>query len=140
MNQRKLKLGIEHLRASDRKLGLVIERVGPCQLKVDSNHFWMLARAIVAQQISSAAARTITQRVRDLMKEELTAASLSGLPDEALRSAGVSKQKIGYLRSLTELYRISEDAPLEKYHKVASKWQPYASIASWYCWRLLEEK
>jgi DNA-3-methyladenine glycosylase II len=162
----------------------------------------MLARAILAQQISSAAARTITQRVRDHMKEELTASSLSGLPDEALRSAGVSKQKIGYLRSLTEkviqgdialdqlsklsnqevtaqliqikgigvwtadmfmifslgrmdvfpigdggvraamrkLYRIAEDAPLEKYHKVAGKWQPYASIASWYCWRLLEEK
>jgi DNA-3-methyladenine glycosylase II len=202
MNQRKLKLGMEHLRASDRRLGTLIDRVGPCQLKVDSNHFWMLARAILAQQISSAAARTITQRVRDHMKEELTASSLSGLPDEALRSAGVSKQKIGYLRSLTEkviqgdialdqlsklsnqevtaqliqikgigvwtadmfmifslgrmdvfpigdggvraamrkLYRIAEDAPLEKYHKVAGKWQPYASIASWYCWRLLEEK
>lgn len=202
MNRRKLKLGIEYLQTNDAKLGTVIERVGPCTLKVDANHFWMLARAIVAQQISSAAARTITQRVRDLMNENLTAESLGSLDDEALRSAGVSKQKVNYLRSLTEkilsgevaldrisklsneeithqliqikgigawtadmfmifslgrmdvfpigdggvraamrkIYKIAEDAPHDKYHKVAKKWQPYASIASWYCWRVLEEK
>lgn len=202
MNPKRLKLGIEHLRTNDSKMDAIIQRVGPCTLKVDRNHFWMLARAIIAQQISSAAARTITQRVRDLMDEQLSAESLAALHEEVLRNAGVSRQKIGYLRSLTEkvlsgevelekisklsnqeistqlvqvkgigawtadmfmifslgrmdvfpigdggvraamrkIYRLAEDAPLAKYHKVAKKWQPYASIASWYCWRVLEEK
>ena len=202
MHRRKLKLGIEYLQSNDPKMGAIIERFGPCTLRVDANHFWMLARAIVAQQISSAAARTITQRVRDLMDEGLSPQSLSSLDDEALRLAGVSKQKVSYLRSLTEkvlsgdvalnrisklsneeithqliqikgigawtadmfmifslgrmdvfpigdsgvraamrkIYRIAVDAPHDKYHKVAKKWQPYASIASWYCWRVLEEK
>ncbi len=202
MKPKVVKLALEHLSAADKKMNCIIERIGPCTLKVDSNHFWMLARAIIAQQISSAAARTITQRVRNSMNEVLTAESLSQLDEETLRTAGVSKQKVGYLRSLTEkvlsgevaldriatlsnaeitsqliqikgigvwtadmfmifslgrtdifpigdggvraamrkIYRIDEEAPHEKYHRVAKKWQPYASIASWYCWRVLEEK
>lgn len=202
MDPQTVSTALDHLSASDRKMHRIIERIGPCTLQVDANHFWMLARAILAQQISSAAARTITQRVREALKEKLTAKSLSQLDEETLRSAGVSKQKVSYLKSLTEkvlsgevalnriaslsneeitaqliqikgigvwtadmfmifslgrtnifpigdagvragmrmIYRIEEDAPHEKYHKVAKKWQPYASIASWYCWRVLEEK
>lgn len=92
-----------HLAAADPALARIIARVGPYRSSAppDGSHFDAVLRAIVYQQISGAAATTILGRVfalfggRSPSPEELLAAT-----DESLRAAGLSRQKIGYLRDL----------------------------------------
>lgn len=92
-----------HLSAADPALARIIAQVGPYRPVAlpDGSHFDAVMRAIVYQQISGAAATTILGRVFALFAgsspspEQLLAAT-----DESLRAAGLSRQKIGYLRDL----------------------------------------
>lgn len=93
---------LAHLRQADPVLRSVIEQVGPCRLRplTDGSHFEFIARAIIYQQLSTRAAATIHGRVQALCGGTMSAGPLSRLPDEALRGAGLSRQKLGYLRDL----------------------------------------
>ena len=195
-------IAIDYLRARDPILARVIERVGHFSLQPEPDIFKSLVRAIVAQQISTDAARSIYKRLIALAGgEEQLLPALTRLSTEELRAAGVSPQKARYLRDLAEkvsqrvvnlerlaqlrneeiiaeltlvkgvgvwtaqmllifslgrldvfpgadlgirtaiknLYRKralpTKPQQLRKFEKL---WQPYASIASWYCWRSLE--
>jgi DNA-3-methyladenine glycosylase II len=64
-------------------------------------HFGALVRAITFQQLAGAAARAIHQRVRALVDGPLTPEALSAVPDEALRAAGLSANKLASLRDLS---------------------------------------
>jgi len=92
------------LKASDPILGQVIERVGACTLRPKgraADLFSELARAIIGQQVSTAAARTIYQRLLDLEGEvRLDPQKLLAVSEEQLRGAGVSRQKAVYLKDL----------------------------------------
>jgi DNA-3-methyladenine glycosylase II len=93
---------IRHLTAADPILGAVIARVGPYAPEphdLDS-HFGALVRTIVYQQLSGKAAGTIHGRVLALYGGEPTPAQLLDTPDETLRAAGLSRQKLTYLRDL----------------------------------------
>lgn len=99
LNHRK---ALNHLRKADPVLGTVIEQVGPCRLQplASGTHFEFIARSIIYQQLSTKAATTIHGRVQTLCGGALTTEPLISLPDEALRGAGLSRQKLGYLRDL----------------------------------------
>ena len=77
--------------------------MGPCRLRplTDGSHFEFIARSIIYQQLSTKAAATIHGRVQALCGGVLSAEPLSLLADEALRGAGLSRQKLGYLRDLS---------------------------------------
>jgi DNA-3-methyladenine glycosylase II len=93
---------LAHLRRADPVLQKVIERVGTCRLKpvAEGSHFEHIARAIVYQQLSTKAATTIHGRVQAACGGSLSMEPLLHLPDEPLRGAGLSRQKLGYLRDL----------------------------------------
>ena len=94
---------IRHLKRVDPVLAAVIERVGPCRLEPrrDGTHFDALVRSIVYQQLSGKAASTILGRVRGLYGDRSpTPAELLSTPDERLRAAGLSRQKLSYLKDL----------------------------------------
>ena len=94
---------VRHLADADPVLARVIEEVGPCRLVVrrEGAHFDHVARAIVYQQLSGKAAATIHGRVMALFGDRPpTPAELLAMPDEPLRGAGLSRQKLGYLRDL----------------------------------------
>jgi DNA-3-methyladenine glycosylase II len=92
---------IRHLRRVDRRMREVIDAVGPCTLKPRRDRFAMLARSIIAQQISVAAARTINARVVELVSPgRLSADALMAVSPRQLRAAGVSQQKASYLLDL----------------------------------------
>lgn len=92
---------IRHLRRADRRLREVIDAVGPCTLRPRRERFAMLARSIVAQQISVAAAKTINARVVELVApQRLSAEALLAISPARLRAAGVSQQKAAYLADL----------------------------------------
>jgi DNA-3-methyladenine glycosylase II len=94
---------IVHLKRADEVLARVIERVGPCRFRPRSTgtHFDALFRSIVYQQLSGKAAGTILDRVVALYGGRYPRpAQLLATPDAALRGAGLSRQKLGYLRDL----------------------------------------
>ncbi|MEM9802492.1 MAG: DNA-3-methyladenine glycosylase 2 family protein [Planctomycetota bacterium] len=99
------------LRALDRRdpdLGRARRRLAPFPTLPDSkhsgSHFHALARAIVYQQLAGAAAKTIHDRVVALTPGSRfpTARDIDALPDEALRGAGLSGNKLAALRDLSE--------------------------------------
>jgi DNA-3-methyladenine glycosylase II len=96
---------VRHLKRADPTLRAVIERVGPCRFapRAEGSHFDALLRSILFQQLSGKAATTIHGRVRDHFGgRDPLPAELLGTPEERLRACGVSRQKLGYLRSLAE--------------------------------------
>jgi len=84
-------------------MGRIIKRVGRCALrpKVEGTHFDHIVRAIVYQQLSGKAAATIHSRVEALFGGVPPSAfQLLGAKEEQLRSAGLSRQKLSYLKDL----------------------------------------
>jgi DNA-3-methyladenine glycosylase II len=93
---------LTHLQQSDPILASLIHRVGSCQITYREPTFEALARAIVFQQLSTKAARTIYGRLEEAAGGKLTPESIQGLSVGEMRRAGLSKQKIGYIRDLAE--------------------------------------
>ena len=105
---------IRHLRRVDPVLGAIIDRVGPCRLepRSEGTHFDALVRSIVYQQLSGKAAATILGRVHALYgNRSPTPTELLATPDETLRAAGLSRQKLSYLKDLAAKVE-SGDVPL----------------------------
>jgi DNA-3-methyladenine glycosylase II len=89
----------------DPVLAALIRRHGPCGLAAAqrADHFSALVRAIVGQQLSTKAASTIYGRTVALMPGGVpTVEGFARTGDDALRAAGMSRQKIAYLRDLCE--------------------------------------
>ncbi|NOT28776.1 MAG: DNA-3-methyladenine glycosylase 2 family protein [Acidobacteria bacterium] len=83
-------------------LGDVIRSHGRCGL-IDAQHtdpFQALVHAIVSQQLSTKAAATIAGRVDTLLGGLPTPARVRAVSDGQLRTAGLSGQKVAYLRDL----------------------------------------
>jgi DNA-3-methyladenine glycosylase II len=95
---------LAHLRGADPVLARAIEAVGSFRLKRDRNCFGTLTESILHQQLALKAAKTITARFRQLYGDgrgRLPApAELLRTPPRRLRAAGLSRQKIRYLKGL----------------------------------------
>jgi len=94
---------LAHLRATDAALGALIDRVGAYDAPRRSDPYAALVRAILFQQLAGAAATAIQRRFFALYSDEDKPPSppqLLETSDEQLRSAGISRQKAGYLRDL----------------------------------------
>lgn len=105
--------GRRYLMRQDPRLAEVIKRTG--RLRPDFSRrdpFEALVRAVISQQLSTKAADTIRGRVIALMPA-LTPEALLGLPVADLRAAGLSGQKVAYLRDLSE--RVT-DGRLDLHH------------------------
>jgi DNA-3-methyladenine glycosylase II len=95
---------VAYLRRVDPVLGEIIAKVrkAPPPPRRAGTHYDALVRAIVYQQLSGKAAGTIHRRFCELFPNKRPRAHLVlAASDEALRSAGLSRQKIGYLRDLS---------------------------------------
>jgi DNA-3-methyladenine glycosylase II len=95
---------LAHLKRVDPVLGEIIARVGPYKLEPrrTGTHYDALVRSIVFQQLSGKAAGTIHRRFCELYPGKRPRAELVvSTSEELLRSAGLSRQKIGYLRDLS---------------------------------------
>jgi DNA-3-methyladenine glycosylase II len=89
----------------DPVLGAAIKRIGPCGMadRQRKDHLSALVGAIVSQQLSTKAAATIFGRFVALFPDGHIpdAAAIAAQSDAALRSVGLSGQKVGYLRDLS---------------------------------------
>jgi DNA-3-methyladenine glycosylase II len=96
-----LRRATAHLRRADPVLASIIASVGPCAFEIRRGpHFALLARAIVYQQISGKAAASIHERLLSALGRPLRPPSILAASDAVLRGAGLSRQKVVYLRDL----------------------------------------
>jgi DNA-3-methyladenine glycosylase II len=119
-----------HFKTADPVLAGVIVRVGPMTLKPQRDRFRLLVRSIISQQISTAAARTIRQRLEEHLGDTgVRPESVARLSIAQLRTLGVSRQKASYLLDLAEkckdgtvrlarLGRMSDEAIIEELTQV----------------------
>jgi DNA-3-methyladenine glycosylase II len=96
---------IAALRHSDPTLGRLIDQVGACGLQQSSQSgdlLSSLSESILYQQLSGKAAATIHRRFLALFPDQPhpSASDILNAPDELLRSAGISRSKVLYLKDL----------------------------------------
>lgn len=93
---------VARLRAADAKLGALIDRAGPFALRLDPSPspFESLLESILYQQLHGKAAATIHRRVREIYGGNPAPQALLDTPEDRLRAAGVSGNKIRALRDL----------------------------------------
>jgi DNA-3-methyladenine glycosylase II len=93
---------LAHLKKNDPKLGALIDRVGEFDLRLDASPspFESLLESILYQQLHGKAAATIHRRVREFFGGDPTPLQMLDVPDEPLRAAGVSGNKIRAMRDL----------------------------------------
>ena len=107
----------------DPVLAAIIKRHGPCGLgavRDRFDHFSMLVRAIVFQQLSTKAATTIHNRLIECMPGGTTPECLAAITQQQMRTAGISRQKEAYLRDLAEKV-VSGQVPLEAVDAMADE-------------------
>jgi len=96
---------VEALRASDPVLGRLIDGLPPVDFAVwrarwSLDAFGSLARAIVGQQIATAAAAAIFGRLQALIGDRDAATAIAAASDQELRAVGLSGAKMASLRDL----------------------------------------
>ena len=91
-----------HLADADPVLARVLGAAGslPLPLHRGGSAFAYLSRAILAQQISGAAARSIAKRITERFGWPWRPEQMLQASDAELRAFGLSRQKAGYLRDL----------------------------------------
>jgi DNA-3-methyladenine glycosylase II len=101
--QASLATAIAAVAEADPVIARLVEVAGPIRHRArDSDGpFGALVRSIVFQQLAGRAANAIHQRVRALVPGPLTPEALLAVPDEALRGAGLSANKLAALRDLS---------------------------------------
>ncbi len=97
-----MKKALAHLEKSDAVLASIITRVGPCRMAYREPKFEALARSIVFQQLSTKAASTIYGRLAEACGGVVSPEAIRNLTVGEMRRAGLSKQKIGYIRDLAD--------------------------------------
>lgn len=93
----------KYLSEKDPILAEIIAQVPPFERDKSSNYFEALTESIVSQQLSVKAADTIWARFIKLLPDQhVTAESVFALDDQRIRDAGISWQKISYIKDLAK--------------------------------------
>jgi DNA-3-methyladenine glycosylase II len=197
-----MRKAIQHLKKADPVMASIIERAGPYRIQYREPVFTTLVRSIVYQQLSGKAALTIYNRLAAATGDPMTPEAILRLRPARMRTLGLSKQKLTYIRELARMTRdgainfdhlpaLEDDAIVEgltkvkgvgvwtvhmflifalrrpdvlptgdlgvraamkkaynladlpkpaEMERIAAPWRPYASVASWYLWRSLENQ
>ena len=105
---------------SDKKLGPLIRRIGPCSMRITKNPFQTLVEAIIYQQLSEASATAITKRFLKLYKKFPTPRQVNNTTDKKLKDIGLSGTKINYIKGLAKLV-VKKEIDFRKISKLSDE-------------------
>lgn len=98
-----MKKAAEYLSSRDIKLSGIISEIGIIEQKLNRDLFFSLVESILSQQLSPKAADSIIRRFVELYQgDSVRASSIDEFTDDQLRSCGISRQKVTYIRSVAE--------------------------------------
>ena len=104
---------VEVLASREPAFAAVLEKHGIPEPRASERGAQTLLRTIVGQQVSVAAARSMWAKLEAAFGSPPDLHKLLAASDEELRDAGMSRQKSGYIRSLSELV-LSGELDLDK--------------------------
>ena len=100
--RRTFQLGAKHVSKVDPKLQQLVKELGQIDFEASGDPFESLVEAIISQQLSGKSARAIFGRLKALIGSEvIEAQALKRMHVSRLRKAGVSPQKVRYLKDLS---------------------------------------
>ncbi|SMF72805.1 DNA-3-methyladenine glycosylase family protein [Allosphingosinicella indica] len=102
LSQEALNESLDALAKIEPRFAAALERVGYPEPRVSERGYVTLLRTIIGQQVSVHAARSIWTKLEAAVGDIADPAALAAASDEALRGAGLSRQKMSYARSLAE--------------------------------------
>lgn len=95
-----IKRSLDTLADRHERIAQALAHVGYPEERRREHSFETLARIVVGQQVSVAAATSINKKLVDALEGQLTATTVLDASEELLRSAGLSRQKVNYIQSL----------------------------------------
>jgi DNA-3-methyladenine glycosylase II len=98
----RLRAALDTLAGIEPAFAAAIARAGYPEPRIRERGYETLLRTIIGQQVSVAAAQAIWNKLAAAVGDIHDPAALAAASDEALRAAGLSRQKISYARSLAE--------------------------------------
>ena len=110
-----------HLSNTDKILGKVIKEIKPEEPEKREPNFESLVRIITGQQLSSAAASTIFNRLKELLgKKEITPLLIKAFKPQQILKCGLSNAKTKYIQNLADLF-LEQPSYLDKLKNKESK-------------------
>jgi DNA-3-methyladenine glycosylase II len=103
LSAEQLRQGLDAVAAREPRIAAALARVGYPEPRIRARGYATLLRTILGQQVSTKAAESIWRKLEAAVGDIADPAALLGLSDEALRGAGLSRQKMSYARSLAAL-------------------------------------
>jgi DNA-3-methyladenine glycosylase II len=97
-----LKKSLDALAGREPRIAAALAAVGYPEPRISEPGYQTLLRAIVGQQVSVASAASLWAKLTAAVGDPPDPEVLLRAPDETLRSAGLSRQKASYARSLAE--------------------------------------
>jgi DNA-3-methyladenine glycosylase II len=97
-----LRYSLDELAGREPRIAAALAAAGYPEPRISEPGYQTLLRAIVGQQVSVASAASMWTKLIALVGDPPAPAALLAASDEALRSAGLSRQKASYARSLAE--------------------------------------
>ncbi|MCW3846069.1 DNA-3-methyladenine glycosylase 2 family protein [Sphingomonas sp. LB-2] len=102
LSAEQLRKGIDALCEREPAFAAGLARAGYPEPRIRERGYETLLRTIVGQQVSVAAAQSIWKKLEAGIGDLTNPAIVAAASDEALRAAGLSRQKASYARSLAE--------------------------------------
>ncbi|PTQ11460.1 DNA glycosylase [Sphingomonas oleivorans] len=102
LSAEQIRHGMDALAGIEPAFARGLERIGYPAPRIRPRGHETLLRTIIGQQVSVASANAIFARLQAAIGPELDPAAIAAAPDELLRGAGLSRQKIAYVKSLGE--------------------------------------
>lgn len=102
LSAEQLRSGLDALAASEPAIAAAIARVGYPEPRIRERGYATLLRTIIGQQVSVQAAASIWAKLETQVGDLTDPATVAAASDEALRAAGLSRQKASYARSLAD--------------------------------------
>lgn len=102
LSAEQLKASLDAIAAAEPMMAAAVARVGYPAPRPRDRGYETLLRTIVGQQVSVAAAAAIWRKLEAGIGDLTDPAVVAAASDEALRAAGLSRQKAGYARSLAD--------------------------------------
>ena len=88
----------------DKKLKKIISSVGECKIRTISNPFEALVEAIITQQISDSAGKSISLKFKNLFgKKYPTPSDVVKLSKDEIKSVGLSRMKAEYIFDISQM-------------------------------------
>lgn len=93
------------LSRKDPILRKIIKKYNKSFLATRNNPFFSLCRTVVGQQVSTASADSIWSKFEKKCKGSITPKKVLKIPSRSLKSAGLSRQKISYLKIIARAFK-----------------------------------